>query len=88
MTVRFCQGLNCCYVINKKEAMSQAGDLKGKPIYGSTSKVRYEAYTDEELDSEEFFWNQLKTIAHMKNMEYLYHFLNVKSKYIEKNSGM
>lgn len=69
--------------------MSQAGSNHcSKQIYGAVSKIRYEAYTDEELDSDEFFWNQLKLIIEMKNMEYFYHFINARSDYITRTSDM
>ncbi len=63
-------------------------DENCKEVFGSTSKVRYDAYTDEELASDEFFWNQLELIVKMKNKDYLYHFMNARSDYIERMSGM
>jgi hypothetical protein len=69
--------------------VSQAGyDPSMKVIFGSTSKTSYEPYTDEELDSVEFFWNQLRVIVDMRNMEYFYHFVHERSKYIDRTSGM
>lgn len=78
------------YLINQKEEiMSQAGPIDSNSVvFGSQSKTRYEPYTDEELASEEFFWNQMKVIIEMKNIEYFYHFLNARLDYIERMSGM
>lgn len=66
--------------------MSQIGNMK--EVLGSRSKIVYEPYTDEELSSDEFFWNQLSLVTELKNMEYFWHFINAKEEYIEKMSGM
>lgn len=69
--------------------MSQAGyDPKTKEIFGSRSKTRYDHYTDEELESDEFFWNQLKVIVAMKNYEYFNHFIHARSDYINRMAQM
>ena len=68
--------------------MSQAGMTGNKEVFGSRNKVKYEPYTDEELESDEFFWNQLNTIVYLKNKEYLYYFLGKISDHIEKELGM
>lgn len=71
--------------------MSQLGleeDNSQKAIYGAVSKTRYESYNDEELASDEFFWNQLRIIVEMKNKEYFYYFLHEKEKYIERMSDL
>ena len=69
--------------------MSQCGnDPTMKKIPGTQSKIKFENYTDEELADEEFFWNQLKLVAQMKNVEYFYFFMNSFSNFIEKQSGM
>lgn len=69
--------------------MSQCGyDPNMKEVYGSRSKIVYEPYTDEELASDEFFWNQLKIIVEMKNTEYLNHFMHKKSEYISRMARM
>lgn len=69
--------------------MSQSGLLDDSPeIFGSKNKSRYDSYTDEELDSDEFFWNQLNVIVRMKNMDYFYHFINARSEYINRMAGM
>lgn len=69
--------------------MSQCGyNYDGKEIFGSRNKKCYEPYTDEELESDEFFWNQLKVIVELKDIYYFHHFINARSKYIEKEAGM
>ena len=69
--------------------MSQCGNPIGlTPIFGSASKIQYEAYTDEELDSDEFFWNQLRLIVDMKNMQYFHHFMGRRSDYLDRMAGM
>ena len=62
-------------------------DPNMKRVFGSESKTRYEPYTDEELDSSEFFWNQMHLIVQMRNIEYFYHFWRAKSDYIDRMSG-
>ncbi len=61
---------------------------KEKEIFGSRSKTRYDPYTDEELSSDEYFWNQMKIIVEMKNMEYFTYFNCSRLDYIERMSGM
>ena len=69
--------------------MSQCGsDEGGKEVYGSRSKTTYEPYTDDELASDEYFWNQLQTIVFLKNEEYFNRFMRSRDDYIEKMSGM
>jgi len=67
--------------------MSQIGKLENE-IFGSKSKLKFESYTENELNSDEFFWNQLKIIVEMKNKEYFYHFMNSLHNHIEDKSGM
>jgi len=74
--------------LSKEINMSQCSPFEGKEAFGSRSKIRYEPYTDEELASDEFFWNQLNTIVYLRNKEYFYHFINARSAYIDKMSGM
>lgn len=73
---------------DKEISMSQVEPNPINEIFGSRSKTKYEPYTDEELDSDEFFWNQMEVIVRMKNMEYFYHFLQARSNYLDKMSGM
>jgi hypothetical protein len=69
--------------------MSQAGIPEDtQVIFGSKNKMHFEPYTDEELDSDEFFWNQMKLIVDMRSMEYFNHFNYARSQYIERMSGM
>ena len=69
--------------------MSQCGyDPTMNEVFGSRSKTRYESYTDEELASDEFFWNQMRVIVDMKNMEYFNHYMNALNNYIDRMSGM
>jgi hypothetical protein len=69
--------------------MSQAGPWDPRiTICGSENKMRFEPYTDEELGSEEFFWEQMKLIVKMRSIEYFTHFNNARSQYIDKMCGM
>lgn len=69
--------------------MSQAGyDPNSKEMFGSSSKIRFEPYSQEELASDEFFWNQLSLIAKIKNMEYFYYFMSERGKYLDEMADM
>ena len=74
--------------------MSQVGiiDNEDMLIYkaplGSQSKMRFDSYTDEEFDSKEFFWNQLKVIAEKRCMDYFYHFSNAHDRYLDGKAHM
>lgn len=70
--------------------MSQAGPLDSnkKEAFGAGSKVKYEPYSEEELASVEYFWNQMRTIVLMKDYEYLCHFWRMHSDYIERHAGI
>lgn len=68
--------------------MSQAGPENIKNFKFPVNKKRFDPYTPEELESDEFFWSQLELIVRLRDEDYFNHFMRERDKYICEGSGM